>query len=147
MRFRRAKSISRELARRRDDARVVDERIDAAEGLLQRIEHDGHVGFVRDIAGDRHRAAARVFDLCDRLLRGGEVTHVVHADAPAARAKQTRGGTANAAAAAGDQNSFRHRNLVVGVVRARRASLGFGGPGIQIASLWTAAHLSRAGGA
>ena len=107
-----------ERAREVDDARVVDDDVDAAELALGLQDRLGHVVVVAHVADDRQRVAARGADLLggrvDRSLelRVRGVGLREQGDVRAVPRRAQGDGEADAAAAAGHQNRLAGERLV-----------------------------------
>jgi len=95
------------LLRRRDaaiaDACVVDQRVDAAEGLHRRLDRRRGVGLVRDVGAQRQMASA---ERSRGFSRGVEI-EVDDADAIAAFSEAARNREADAVGGAGDEGGLR----------------------------------------
>src|SRR5204863_2631632 len=87
------------------DAGVVDEDVDAAEGLDRRLQDRLAAGDVRHVHHAGDCASASGGDFGDDLLRGVGV-HVVDDDGCAFAGEQAGIGTAQAAAGAGDDGNL-----------------------------------------
>ena len=102
-----------ERARRRAEARIVDEAIDVAERLFSRVEARGDLRLNRGVPFDRQRLAACRDDRRRRLVRRGPIGEVGESDVPSARAGEHGDRAADAAAAARDQDRLRHHFVPV----------------------------------
>ena len=86
-----------------DDAGIVDESVEAAEGPVHRLEHRHDIGFAADIALDREGLTAGGFELGDERISRSLIGDIVDRHAIAGRTCLSADGGTNAAAAAGDQ--------------------------------------------
>ena len=86
-----------------DDAGVVDQGVERAEGHVDGLEHAQDVGFDADVALDADGLAAGFHDRAHKCGRRRLVQCVVHRDAPTAPRRDPSDGGADAAAAAGDE--------------------------------------------
>src|SRR5262249_55949459 len=86
-------------------AGIVDERAERAE-LVRRCEDAENVGLVADVAFHRDRLAVGGFDFRNHLVGRGLIAGIADHDAKAAHGGRKRGGAADAAAPAGDDDDL-----------------------------------------
>ena len=101
----------RHIAERRQahDARIADNDVDTAKGLLVRLEQTAHGCRVADVGLLADGSAARLLDLPDHARGQVAIAQVVDRDAVALRGQSTGNRSADATRRAGDQ-----RHLAVG---------------------------------
>nr|KGD10752.1 hypothetical protein DO63_5807 [Burkholderia pseudomallei] len=88
---------------RLQDARVVDEHVDAAELPLDGVEHPAHVVRAPDVRPHRERGRAARAQLGDERVGFGAARRIVDGDRKAVARKAPRDGRADAARRAGDE--------------------------------------------
>ena len=93
---------------RRDDARVVDQRVQGWAFAVNKFKQGLHLIGLRHIGRHTPCVSASSLDVFDHGLGRGLVTGVIDANGVALLGQQTGRGRANAATAAGDVNGFFH---------------------------------------
>ena len=104
MRSMRAADISSTREVRPDDAGIVDQRAERSEPV-GRLEQRHDIALFADIAFHRDGLAVARLDGGDHLVRGGFIARIADAHPESACRGGDRGGTADAAAAAGDDHN------------------------------------------